>query len=189
MSERRHVGRERDRRQYGWKFNFKFNRFVSQLRLRCSCTFKTPTPGRAAGAFPRLLAYHDSVQGSRFGRALLGGSRATAFAWRTQPRDACGAPRRAFLTATARMAAVQQPLEHDKMLAAARDYVEQSNRGEVGACLAMFAQDAVYGSTTVGGHQGIEAISTMMTGFFGKFPSVHWQVEKYAISQVRERGR
>jgi len=84
---------------------------------------------------------------------------------------------------------VQQPLEHDKMLAAARDYVEQSNRGEVGACLAMFAQDAVYGSTTVGGHQGIEAISTMMTGFFGKFPSVHWQVEKYAISQVRERGR
>lgn len=41
-------------------------------------------------------------------------------------------------------------------------YVNKSNLHEVEACLAMFHQDAVYGSTTVGGHQGIEAITTMM---------------------------
>jgi hypothetical protein len=73
--------------------------------------------------------------------------------------------------------------EADRMLAAAADYVEKSNRGEVAACLAMFAPDAVYGSTTVGGHQGIEAISVMMTGFFSKFPAVHWEVQEYALSQ------
>ena len=70
------------------------------------------------------------------------------------------------------------------MLAAAADYVEKSNRGDVAACLAMFAPDAVYGSTTVGGHQGIEAISAMMTSFFNKFPAVHWEVQEYALSQV-----
>jgi hypothetical protein len=75
--------------------------------------------------------------------------------------------------------------EADRMLAAAADYVEKSNRGQVAECLAMFAPDAVYGSTTVGGHQGIEAISAMMTGFFSKFPAVHWEVQEYALSQVR----
>jgi len=53
----------------------------------------------------------------------------------------------------------------------------------VPACLSMFAADAVYGSSTVGGHAGLEAITAMMTGFFGKFPAVHWQVEEYQVSK------
>jgi len=48
----------------------------------------------------------------------------------------------------------------------------------------MFAQNAVYGSTTVGGHEGIDAITTMMEGFFSKFPTVNWQVEDYVVSRV-----
>jgi hypothetical protein len=88
----------------------------------------------------------------------------------------------------ARMAAPgPQQLPHGAMLAAARDYVEKSNRGEVPACLSMFAADAVYGSSTVGGHEGLEAITAMMTGFFGKFPAVHWQVEEYLVSKVSWR--
>lgn len=83
------------------------------------------------------------------------------------------------------MEAVTQPLDQRSLIDAARDYVEKSNLGDVPACLKMFAADAVYGSTTVGGHQGIEAITGMMTGFFGKFPTVNWQVESYNISQVR----
>lgn len=82
------------------------------------------------------------------------------------------------------MAAHEGQIQRDAMLAAARDYVARSNRGDVPACLAMFAQDAVYGSTTVGGHTGIEAISGMMTTFFGKFPAVHWEVKEYAVSEV-----
>jgi hypothetical protein len=48
----------------------------------------------------------------------------------------------------------------------------------------MFAQNAVYGSTTVGGHEGIDAITAMMDAFFGKFPNVNWQVEEYVVSKV-----
>lgn len=43
--------------------------------------------------------------------------------------------------------------------------------------------DPIAASTTVGGHEGIEAITGMMTGFFRKFPSVHWEVGEYTISQ------
>ena len=77
-----------------------------------------------------------------------------------------------------------QSLEHGRLIASARRYVEKSNCGDVGACLAMFAPNAVYGSTTVGGHEGIEAITDMMTSFFSKFPAVNWQVEEYKISNV-----
>ena len=77
-----------------------------------------------------------------------------------------------------------QSLEHGRLIASARQYVKKSNCGDVGACLAMFSPNAVYGSTTVGGHEGIDAITDMMTGFFSKFPAVNWQVEEYTISKV-----
>jgi hypothetical protein len=51
--------------------------------------------------------------------------------------------------------------------------------------LAMFSPDAIYGSSTVGGHQGLDEISNMMAGFFAKFPEVNWQVDDYTISAVR----
>jgi hypothetical protein len=80
---------------------------------------------------------------------------------RPRPRP-CRAP--AAPAARRGMSGDPPALDADRMLAAAADYVDMSNKGDVAGCLAMFAPDAVYGSTTVGGHQGLEAISAMMVG-------------------------
>ena len=57
-------------------------------------------------------------------------------------------------------------VDDDTILALCKQYLDKSNEHDVEACLAMFDQHASYGSTTVGGHQGIDAISTMMRAFF-----------------------
>jgi len=64
-----------------------------------------------------------------------------------------------------------------KLPAMCEDYVAKSNAGDVEACICMFDKEAVYGSSTVGGHVGVDAIGTMMRGFFAKCPNVHWEVE------------
>mmetsp|Transcript_21927 Transcript_21927/g.34343 ORF Transcript_21927/g.34343 Transcript_21927/m.34343 type:complete len:222 (+) Transcript_21927:90-755(+) len=77
-------------------------------------------------------------------------------------------------------------MDAEDMKKAAKLYVDLSNDHKVPECLAMFASDGKYGSTTVGYHTGIEAITTMMTGFFEKFTAVNWQVESYDLSKEHE---
>ena len=61
----------------------------------------------------------------------------------------------------------------------ARLYLERSNRGELDAIFAMFADDVIYESTQVGSHQGRTSVETMMRSFFGRFPDAHWDVDSY----------
>lgn len=61
----------------------------------------------------------------------------------------------------------------------ARRYVDASNEHDLGRIRAMFADDAVYVSSRVGAHEGVEAIIGMMVEFFARFPDVHWTVGEY----------
>lgn len=56
-----------------------------------------------------------------------------------------------------------------------RRYLELSNAGELQAIAGMFAEDATYGSTNVGGHRGRAAITRMMTEFFGRYEELAWE--------------
>ena len=61
----------------------------------------------------------------------------------------------------------------------ARLYVERSNRRELDAIFAMFADDVAYESTQVGSYRGRPSIETMMRAFFIRFPDAHWDVASY----------
>ncbi|EKX51727.1 hypothetical protein GUITHDRAFT_102332 [Guillardia theta CCMP2712] len=73
--------------------------------------------------------------------------------------------------------------ETSKLLTLAEEYVRLSNEHDVEACLKQLNANASYQSTTVGAYEGIDAISSMMKTFFSNFPSVHWDVKEYKISQ------
>ena len=47
----------------------------------------------------------------------------------------------------------------------------------------MLAPDVVYSSSGVGAHSGIEAVMTMMSGFFRRFPDVNWTCSAFAAHE------
>ncbi|WP_282604659.1 nuclear transport factor 2 family protein [Pelagibius sp. Alg239-R121] len=62
------------------------------------------------------------------------------------------------------------------LTALTQHYVECSNRHDLAAIGPMFAEDAVYRSSSVGTYQGRAAILEMMTTFFESFPDVTWEI-------------
>ena len=65
------------------------------------------------------------------------------------------------------------------LAALTRRYVESSNSHDLAAIGPMFADDAVYRSSSVGRYEGRAAILEMMTGFFAGFPDVIWEAADY----------
>ncbi len=61
----------------------------------------------------------------------------------------------------------------------AQQYVERSNRHILDDVFPLFEVHATYHSSQFGALEGMESIKKMMTGFFIKFPDVHWAVETY----------
>jgi len=68
-----------------------------------------------------------------------------------------------------------------KTISLAADYVAASNAHDLERIEKMLSEDAVYHSSRVGDHQGINAIRLMMEGFFMGYPDVHWAVENYSV--------
>jgi hypothetical protein len=62
-------------------------------------------------------------------------------------------------------------------VALARRYLDLSNAQDLDATIAMFADDAIYGSTAVGGHGGRTAIGEMMRAFFARYADARWTVD------------
>ena len=67
------------------------------------------------------------------------------------------------------------------LLALAQAYVAASNAHDIEAIAPMIALDCVYVSSSVGQHDGSEAIIAMMRGFFDSAPDVHWQASDYRL--------
>lgn len=61
-------------------------------------------------------------------------------------------------------------------------YVALSNAHATELIRAMFEQTTTYHSSNVGSFEGPHAIGEMMTGFFTRFPDVHWNVQEYRSS-------
>jgi predicted ester cyclase len=61
----------------------------------------------------------------------------------------------------------------------AQQYVDLSNQHGLDQVFPLFEDQATYSSSQFGAFEGIDAIKDMMTGFFTKFPDVHWDVETY----------
>lgn len=61
----------------------------------------------------------------------------------------------------------------------ARAYVALSNAHVVEFIRAMFVPATTYHSSSVGSFDGPQAIGEMMTGFFTRFPDVHWDIPEY----------
>jgi len=61
----------------------------------------------------------------------------------------------------------------------ARKYVTLSNDHDLARIKCLFADDATYHSDYFGTYRGSDAIHTMMTGFFARFPDAYWEVPEY----------
>ncbi|PSJ18315.1 nuclear transport factor 2 family protein [Nitrosomonas supralitoralis] len=60
-----------------------------------------------------------------------------------------------------------------------RKYVKLSNDHDLARIKCLFASDATYHSDYFGTYRGANAIHTMMTSFFARFPDAHWAVLEY----------
>jgi len=67
----------------------------------------------------------------------------------------------------------------EQNISLARQYVEHSNAHNLNAIRDMLSPKTRYTSSRVGEHHGLEAIISMMDGFFAGFPDVNWQVPEY----------
>ena len=67
----------------------------------------------------------------------------------------------------------QEPIE------LAKNYVTLSNDHNLPLIKPLFTDDATYHSAYFGEYKGRTAIHAMMTGFFTRFPDVHWEVTEY----------
>ena len=73
-------------------------------------------------------------------------------------------------------------MDADKSLTClAKKYVLSSNLHLVDECIQQMTLDAEYCSNTVGSFKGVQDVRNMMTTFFDKFPTVHWQVSEYVM--------
>ena len=63
----------------------------------------------------------------------------------------------------------------------AKNYVALSNDHDLARIEPLFAVDATYHSAYFGEYQGRDAIHTMMTSFFTRFPDAYWEVTEYCI--------
>jgi hypothetical protein len=61
----------------------------------------------------------------------------------------------------------------------AKAYVALSNAHALKFIFPMFAETAIYQSSSVGSYNGRADIENMMTGFFAGFPDVFWRVPEF----------
>ena len=73
----------------------------------------------------------------------------------------------------------------DEATELARAYVALSNAHRSDLLRPLFAHDAIYRSTGVGEHRGVDAIIDMMRQFFERYPDVHWTCHGYRSSGRR----
>lgn len=66
-----------------------------------------------------------------------------------------------------------------EMIELARAYVALSNAHRLQLIGAMFDKNSVYTSSALGQFHGAIAIAEMMTGFFARYPDVHWYADNY----------
>ncbi|MDP7236409.1 MAG: nuclear transport factor 2 family protein [Candidatus Latescibacteria bacterium] len=71
------------------------------------------------------------------------------------------------------------PMPKQRITNLAQQYVERSNRHILDDVFPLFEVHATYHTSQFGAFEGIESIKKMMSGFFMKFPDVHWAVETY----------
>ena len=76
-------------------------------------------------------------------------------------------------------------MSNTELIELARAYVALSNAHRVDLIRSMFAEDALYRSTAVGEHRGVATITSMMQGFFARYPDVYWQCEDYHCNGQR----
>ncbi len=72
-----------------------------------------------------------------------------------------------------------EPMPKQRITNLAQQYVERSNRHILDDVFPLFEVHATYHTSQFGAFEGIESIKKMMSGFFMKFPDVHWAVETY----------
>lgn len=70
-------------------------------------------------------------------------------------------------------------MSKNEPIALAKNYVTLSNEHDLPLIKPLFATDATYHSAYFGEYQGSDAIHTMMTSFFARFPDAHWEVTEY----------
>ncbi len=70
-------------------------------------------------------------------------------------------------------------MTNEQLIELAEKYVTLSNDHDLARIKCLFASDATYHSAYFGTYQGSDAIQTMMTSFFARFPDVHWEVVEY----------
>lgn len=70
-------------------------------------------------------------------------------------------------------------------IALARAYIALSNAHRCDLIRPMFAAHAVYCSSVVGEHRGVDAIIDMMAGFFDRYPDVNWQCSEFRCDGSR----
>ena len=73
------------------------------------------------------------------------------------------------------------PMPKQRITNLAQQYVERSNRHILDDVFPLFEVHATYHTSQFGAFEGIESIKKMMSGFFMKFPDVHWAVETYTL--------
>ena len=66
-------------------------------------------------------------------------------------------------------------------IALTRRYVDASNAHDLAAVRSQLAENISYSSSGVGEHAGRDTVMEMMTGFFTRFPDVHWSCEDYRV--------
>jgi len=71
--------------------------------------------------------------------------------------------------------------EKRDLIALAEAYVAASNAHDLDEITAMFAPDAQYRSSGVGGHDGRDAIRAMNEAFFAANPDVRWETSGHRI--------
>lgn len=72
-------------------------------------------------------------------------------------------------------------MDTDALIGRAEAYVEASNGHDVARIATMLAENAVYRSSGVGGHDGAAAILAMNRSFFSANPDVRWQARDYRL--------
>mgnify|MGYP003678092989 FL=1 len=69
-----------------------------------------------------------------------------------------------------------------ELIELARAYVALSNAHRPALIAAMFDHHSSYHSAAFGQFDGVQAIIEMMSGFFQRYPDVHWQAQNFRVS-------